>query len=984
MIATVTHKWTGLESLALASLAERDRYRPDLLSALPPITPFDTEEQRLALVRMWINSWTVPGVWFPTMPSTWWMTEVHGHKGNFKSVAKWLGNPQRKKEFAKGWIPVLQDVLCERQGDTFRIRASHLTLNTEEGWAYCDTCKTTQRPFPGLSRCVACLRDTVRKVDPLTDTVFKARKGYYRQSTVRALGPERKPPTAIVAAEHTAQLGDAQGDAVFSKAEEHELLFKDVDLAGATGRTGRSAVDVLSCTTTMEVGIDIGALSGVALRNMPPSRANYQQRAGRAGRRGNAVATVTAFGSADSHDEHFFREPDAMIRGAVEDPILALDNVEIARRHVTAFLLQAYHMEQLPKIDPASQPQLFEVLGKVDDFLLDSSILNRNGFADWMRGNELELGHTIDSWLPNELSAGDRSALLEGFVGHTLGEMDRALELAGASDDAGPDSSKPVTKADENEGAVGIFAEVQAEVGEETGRTGDAKENLLDRLLYKGVLPRYAFPTDVVAFHVFDGEASSAYRPVFQYAPSQGLPVALSQYAPGKEVWIDGKLWTSGALYSPMPSDRFRAWKDGRYYFECDVCRYAMTEARANAERDEMRDCPACGAEARFGKARNWIRPPGFAHPYTTDEGTSPDDQPARSYATRAKLVASFPADARGWAELSPRVKKYYDRTFLLVTNTGPNSEGYSYCLKCGLVEPSASPSSKVFGSHAKPYPDTREPNCPGGMSTRGLVLGTDFVSDVLLLALRVDAPLTLTPSYLSTHVALRTVAEAVTIASTRRLEIEAGELQAEYRPALTDLGKDGLEAEIYLYDTLAGGAGFAREVGDLGAPIFDDALQLLESCPADCDRSCYRCLRSFRNRFEHDLLDRYVGASLLRYLLHEEEPVLDPERTERSADRLYADLSRQGIQGVEFRRGVDITIPGIGPVVAPILVETDGRRVVVGIHGPLTPDFPADPALQDARDFSVGTPVELIDDLLISQNLPAASMQVIRRVSNG
>ena len=162
---------------------------------------------------------------------------------------------------------------------------------------------------------------------------------------------------ALIAAEHTAQLNTAQNDEVFSKAEEHELLFQDVNLDSDTLGRKFQAIDVLSCTTTMEVGIDIGSLSGVSLRNMPPARANYQQRSGRAGRRGNAVATVTAFGSADSHDEHYFTHPDQMIRGEVDDPTITLDNSEIARRHVTAYLLQLYHQARLPHIEPDEQPQ---------------------------------------------------------------------------------------------------------------------------------------------------------------------------------------------------------------------------------------------------------------------------------------------------------------------------------------------------------------------------------------------------------------------------------------------------------------------------------------------------------------------------------------------------------------------------------------------------------------------------------------------------
>lgn len=990
LVATITDRYYGLQSLALASVRER-RNLTEEFSALPEVDSIaSTTEQKQALARIWIGHWaSSSGIWFQRMGPEWWQTRrgVQSHKGKFTGLDRWLGTPSARRVFERDWLPALRGLLCEEvPGGKYRLRASALTLDRHGLWAYCDICRTTQRPFPDLNKCINCNRETVNPVDPDIDPVFKARKGYYRASSVRALSTPAETPIAVIAAEHTAQLNAAQADEVFSKAEEHELLFQDVDLGiSSPGQHSRMAIDVLSCTTTMEVGIDIGTLSGVALRNLPPSRANYQQRSGRAGRRGNAVATVIAFGSADSHDEHYFREPDAMIRGAVDDPLLTLDNPEIARRHVTAYLLQRYHHDRLPTIDPEDQPHLFEVLGTVDGFCGTDEPLNRTDFESWLRDNEIALSQDVDDWLPTELSIEDRGRLVKKLIPETLSAIDSALDLT-PDVSPGTGDGKPIHSGEDElivseggpEETDAFVVEAQEEEDEEKATPQGVSENLLNRLLYKGILPRYAFPTDVVGFHVFDIDRSTRYRAQFRYAPSQGLPVALTQYAPGKEVWIDGRLWTSGALYSPISEDRYRAWREKKLYFECAICRYATTATYQEAERGERRDCPACGGDASFGGAMNWIRPPGFAHPHTRNEGISPDDQPARSYATRAKLVAASPVEPESWEILTPRLREYFKRTHLLVTNTGPQGEGYTYCTRCGLIEPTAVPSGTISGEHNKPFPDPRDPVCQGSASTRGLVLGTDFISDVLLISLRVDAPLILRPGALATDVVLRTISEAMTIAATTRLDIDAGELQAEYRPALTLEGQGGLEAEIYIYDTLAGGAGFSRRVGQLGVSIFEDAIGLLENCPANCDYSCYRCLRSFKNRFEHDLLDRHLGASLLRYLVRGEEPLMAKSRLEDAVNRLHADLCRQGIDGANFLCNQPIDLPGIGAVEAPILASVDSRQLIIGVHGPLTPDHSADEALVAAKELGGTVRVKLLDEIVISRNLPHASQQVI------
>ena len=233
----------------------------------------------------------------------------------------------------------------------------------------------------------------------------------------------------------------------------------------------------------------------------------------------------------------------------------------------------------------------------------------------------------------------------------------------------------------------------------------------------------------------------------------------------------------------------------------------------------------------------------------------------------------------------------------------------------------------------------------------------------------------------LATDVALRTVSEALTKAACKRLELEAKELQAEYRPALTTHGRMGREAEIYLYDTLPGGAGFSRRVGQYGLVVFQDALHILEKCPEDCDRSCYRCLRSYKNKFEHDLLDRYVGASLLRYVLYGTPPTLDAARIERSTDILFEDLERQGLDGVTFGRNISISIPGLGSTVAPILVSNgDNDQLVIGLHNPLTPDQPSDPRLGELKEYSP-VPVILLDELVVRRNLPSATTNVLERL---
>jgi len=210
-------------------------------------------------------------------------------------------------------------------------------------------------------------------------------------------------PRIYRAEEHTAQISEKlDRDDLFSTTELYELMFQDVPLEslniGPDTAIEQPPIDILSCTTTMEVGIDIGDLTAVALRTVPPHASNYQQRVGRAGRGSAEVSMALTWVDNSSYAQTFFLQPERLVMHPDEPPRIYLNNQKIRQRHFNALCIQRFFKRMT--FNPvtltfehmnSSSRSLLESLGNLDDFLSGSNAsYSAETFIQWL--NDVKLG----------------------------------------------------------------------------------------------------------------------------------------------------------------------------------------------------------------------------------------------------------------------------------------------------------------------------------------------------------------------------------------------------------------------------------------------------------------------------------------------------------------------------------------------------------------------------------------------------------------
>jgi len=666
------------------------------------------------------------------------------------------------------------------------------------------------------------------------------------------------------------------------RAQEHTAQLETDDLANRESRFRRGQINLLSCSTTLEMGVDIGELQAVVLRNFPPHVSNYQQRAGRAGRRTDGVAITLMYGQRRPHDRYYFEQPELLIAGKNQIPKLDPHNFQVQERHIRAELLAAFLQQDqkgaeevtiadflaLPKEAPTSAPNFTP---PPDSYI--------GQFHHWLQGDEAR--DRASYWL-SKLGGDGRSSLhllqefrtcMDEFQAQQLRDWDALVEVLLSLQQrlTDPAEAKNLTT------IAKYIAGTQVELNKIASR------RLHDELARASVLPIYGFPIDVVRLMTAQP----------QHRLERDLRLALGEYAPGQAVVVDDRVHTSVGLVRPEKLEK-------RYYWVCQRCNYFTSGTQASS----YDCCPVCGAAPHLPiekSTRLYKIPAAFTTEWRQPPKVTPYTKPLRQPTSQVFLAKEGDRPETLSHDAQPFHLIYSQAGRFFLSNQGSlsgawgfKSQGFAICRFCGRdltkqVNEQRTKQQKTKGKKTTDsgnwatiehqHPMTDRP-CTGGHDW--MHLGHEFLSDLLKIRFRpetkppalfavmpranskaMDSVTTEASPTPQTGMGFwQSLISALLAAAAQEIDVPRSELDGLFRPVENQTGA----TEIVIYDNVPGGAGYSRKIGENFSEVLERAYQIVKSC--GCGSSCYDCLRTYSNQFFHHKLDRHCVQAFLQPLV--------------------------------------------------------------------------------------------------------------------
>ncbi|BAY95857.1 MULTISPECIES: DEAD/DEAH box helicase [unclassified Tolypothrix] len=682
-------------------------------------------------------------------------------------------------------------------------------------------------------------------------------------------------PLPLRSQEHTAQLG-------VGELEKRENRFR------------RGQINMLSCSTTLEMGVDIGELQAVVLRNFPPYVSNYQQRAGRAGRRTDGVAITLMYGQRRPHDRFYFEQPEQLIAGNNQIPKLDAGNLQIQQRHIRAELLAEFLKNKEKGAEQVTIAEFFSL--PLEDFC---AALN---FTPPANATVCELQEWLHSDAANSIAQSWINRLkISGSVIEILNQFIEAISIFQREQLADWNNLVPLLIAIRED--INTEKDRTKRKGLEKRRDGIeaelekiSKRRLHDELVQASVLPIYGFPIDVV--RLLTGESNEYKSSQGRHRLERDRRLALGEYAPGQDIVVDDRVYESVAILRPNDLEQ-------KYYWVCKNC----NNFKASNQEEPVDECSVCGwipNPPSAAKMKPYKVPKAFTTDWTTEPRVTPHTKPLRQ-PTSQVFLAKDGENPEAYKSDFYKLIVSQGGTFFLANQgilgkgRGFTKEGFAICQSCGrdlseLVQKQrATNSTKKRGTKqttnsklslpAHKHPITGR-DCSGS-GFPPIHLGHEFRSDLLKIQFESETkPILLfggvinygddiTVSSMSENSSQgtdgmgfwRSLTYALLAAAAQVIDVPRTELDGLFRPLQNRL------AEIIIYDNVPGGAGYSKRIAERFADVLKKAWELATSC--SCDISCYDCLRTYSNQPFHAELNRHEVAKFLKDLVVKPDPEL-------------------------------------------------------------------------------------------------------------